>query len=287
MHIILGATGHIGSALAQLLLDRHEPVTLVLHSPGKAAAWQRRGARTEVTDIHDVEALRRVFQLGQRLFLLNPPAPPITDAAAEERKSAASIVAALDGSGLKKIVAESTYGAQPGDRVGDLGVLYELEQALAAQPIPASIIRAAYYFSNWDAALATARKDGKIMSLFPADFPLPMVAPADIARLAARLLTEPLDHTGLHYTEGPARYSAADVAAAFADALHRPVTVEAVPRPQWPAALQQLGFSKPAAESMAAMTGITLDGSYPQPEHPVCGTTTLNQYISDLMQAAK
>lgn len=287
MHIILGATGHIGSALAQLLLDRKEPVTLVLHSPDKAAAWQRRGARTVVADVHDMDALRRVFQLGQRLFLLNPPAPPTTDAAAVERKSVASIVAALEGSGLQKIVAESTYGAQPGDRVGDLGVLYELEQALAAQPIPASIIRAAYYFSNWDAALATARKDGTISSLFPADFSLPMVAPADIARLAARLLTERLDHTGLHYIEGPARYSAADVAAAFTDALHRPVTVEAVPRPQWPAALQQLGFSEPAAASMAAMTGVTLDQRYPQPEQPVRGTTSLHQYISELVQAAK
>lgn len=286
MHIILGATGHIGSALAQLLLDRHEPVTLVLHSSDKAGEWQRRGAHTAVADVHDVDALRRVFQLGQRLFLLNPPAPPTTDTAAEERKSVASIVAALHGSGLKKIVAESTYGAQPGDQVGDLGVLYELEQALAAQPIPASIIRAAYYFSNWDAALATARKDGHIMSLFPADFLLPMVAPHDIAQLAGRLLTEPLAHTGLHYIEGPVRYSAADVAAAFAEALRRPVVVKAVPRPAWPAALQQLGFSMPAAKSMAAMTGVTLDERYPQPEQPVRGTTTLQQYINGLAQAA-
>jgi uncharacterized protein YbjT (DUF2867 family) len=287
MHIILGATGHIGSALAQLLLTQAQPVTLVLHTAKHEKEWQQRGARTVVADVHDTDTLRRIFQTGQRLFLLNPPAAPTTDTAAEERKSAASIVAALEGSGLKKIVAESTYGAQPGNQVGDLGVLYELEQALAAQPIPASIIRAAYYFSNWDSALATAQQDGNIMSLFPADFKLPMVAPADIARLAARLLTEPLNHTGLHYIEGPARYSAADVAAAFADALHRPVTVEAVPRPQWPAALQQLGFSKPAAASMAAMTGITLDESYPQPEHPVRGITTLHQYISDLAQAAK
>lgn len=287
MHIILGATGHIGSALAHRLLDHKEPVTLVLHSPDKAAEWQRRGARTEVADVHDTDALRRVFQLGQRLFLLNPPAPPTTDVAAEERKSVASIVAALHGSGLKKIVAESTYGAQPGDRVGDLGVLYELEQALAAQPIPASIIRAAYYFSNWDAALATAQKAGAITSLFPADFKLPMVAPGDIAHLAARLLTEPLDRTGRHYIEGPARYSAADVAAAFAQALGRPVAVEAVLRAQWPAALQQLGFSKPAAESMAAMTGVTLDEGYPQPEQPVRGTTTLPQYILQLVKAGE
>jgi len=286
MHILLGATGHIGSVLAQHLLDRHEPVTLVLHSPDKAHEWQQRGAHTAVADVHDVDALRQVFQQGQRLFLLNPPALPSTDTAVEERKSVASIVAALHGSGLQKIVAESTYGAQPGDQLGDLGVLYELEQALAAQPIPVSVIRAAYYFSNWDEALTTARQEGKIHSLFPADFRFPMVAPADIAQLAAQLLTEPLDHTGRHYIEGPARYSATDVADAFAQALRRPVVVEAVPRPQWLAALQHLGFSAPAAASMAAMTGVTLDERYPQPAQPVRGTTTLPQYLNALVQAA-
>ena len=45
-------------------------------------------------------------------------------------------------------------------------------------------------------------------SLYPADFKLPMVAPADIAHVAARLLTEPLAQTGRHYVEGPAHYAA-------------------------------------------------------------------------------
>ena len=160
MHIILGSTGHVGSAVVQTLLDQGEVVTAVTHDPGKARAWQDEGAQTAIVDVHDPDALRRVLRAGRRLFLLNPPAAPSTDTDAEERRSLAAILAALKGSGLEKIVAESTYGAQPGERVGDLGVLYEMEQALAAQPIPATIIRAAYYMSNWDALLPTARDQG-------------------------------------------------------------------------------------------------------------------------------
>lgn len=156
MHIILGASGHVGSVLAKELLAQGEPVLVVLHDEQKAADWQRQGAQTVVADVYDTDALREVFRRGQRLFLLNPPAAPATDTATEERRTLASILTAIDGSGLEKIVAESTYGAQPGERLGDLGVLYEMEQALAAQPIPATIIRAAYYLSNWDAALKTA-----------------------------------------------------------------------------------------------------------------------------------
>ena len=125
----------------------------------------KRSAVVAVCDIRDTDALRDVFRTGRRAFLLNPPADPSTDTDAEERATVASIVAALDGSGLEKVVAQSTYGARPGERCGDLTVLYELEQALA---IPASVLRAAYYMTNWDAVLPTMRNESVLPTLFPA-----------------------------------------------------------------------------------------------------------------------
>lgn len=148
MHIILGGNGHVGSAVAQTLLSQGERVIIVSRSSASIPKWQKRGAMVEVVDAHNTVELRRVFTLGKRLFLLNPPAEPATDTDVEERKSLASILEAITDSGLEKIVAESTYGAQPGSQIGDLGVLYEMEQQLAAQCIPFSIIRAAYYMSN-------------------------------------------------------------------------------------------------------------------------------------------
>lgn len=282
MHLILGASGHIGSALAHLLLAQGEPVTVVLHTPQQMTSWQQAGAEVAVVDVHDVGALRRVFRQGQRLFLLNPPAAPSTDTAVEERKTLTAILAALDGSGLHKIVAESTYGAQPGAHLGDLGVLYELEQGLAAQRIPTSVIRAAYYFSNWDSALQTAQQKGKVHALYPPDFKLPMVAPQDIAQVAARLLTEYVANTGLYYVEGPQLYSPTDVAEAFGAALQKPVTVESAPRAQWLLILGAMGFSPKAAASFAAMTATTLDQTYLLPDKPERGTTTLQQYVRAL-----
>ena len=111
-----------------------------------------------------------------------------------------------------------------------------------------------------------------------------MVAPADIAQLAARLLVAPLAQTGLHYLEGPATYSPADVATAFAAALHRPVAAAHTPRAQWLPALRAMGFSAPPAESFANMTAATLDQRTPPPPSPECGPTTLQQYITELVQ---
>ena len=284
MHIILGGTGHVGSVVARTLLNRKQPVTIIARDPNKAAVWRARGATVAIADVHDTEALRRVFQTGTRLFLLNPPAAPSTNTVAGERKSLASILNALDESGIRKVVAESTYGAQPGEGVGDLGVLYEMEQALAHKKQSVSIIRAAYYMSNWDTALASARQAGVVPTLYPVDLPLPMVSPDDIGQLAARLLMEPLDKTGLYYIEGPAAYSSAEVAAAFANALNRPVRAMETPPDQWVAVLQGMGFSPEAASSMAAMTAITKQQNYERPGAPIRGQTTLGAYIGQLVK---
>lgn len=237
-----------------------------------------------MADVHDVDGLRRVLQRGKRLFLLNPPADPSTDTDAQERETVRCLLAALEGSQLEKVVAQSTYGAQPGDRLGDLSILHDLEEGLRAQPIPVSIIRAAYYMSNWDAMLEPARDEGILPTMYPADLEIPMVAPEDLGRVAARLLAEPVDQTSLEHVEGPERYSSADVAAAFADAIGRPVEVAVTPRERWEETFRGLGFSEPAARSYARMTAISVDGDYEVPATSLRGTVSLKSYIAALVR---
>lgn len=286
MHLIVGATGHVGSVLTQELLRRGEPVTVLSHSPDKVQALHQQGARVALVNVHDVERLRAVFRQGQRLFLLNPPADPATDTAREERRTMHALFAALQDSGLEKIVAQSTYGAQPGEQVGDLGVLFELEQALAAQLIPVSVLRAAYFMSNWNAAFATAQQEGVVRSFYPVDFALPMVAPQDIAQVAADLLLKSIASTGLHYVEGPAHYSATDVAAAFATALGKPVKAAEIPQTEWVPTLRTMGFSESAATSFAGMTAATLGAQELSPPTARRGPTSLQQYVDELVHRA-
>ena len=283
MYVILGATGHVGSAAADDLIRAGKPVTVVTRDEEKAASWQSRGAEAAVLDVTDVDALRSAFKRGRRAFLLNPPASPSTDTDVEEHRTFTSIVQALDGSGLEKVVVESTYGAQPGDRIGDLSVLFDFEQALARQPIPVTVLRAAYYMSNWDASLDAA-KQGVLPTMYPADLMIPMVAPSDLGAAAARLLQEEVEQTGIHYVEGPARYSSNDVAAAFAKALHRHVAVAVTPRDQWQAAYRKLGLSDAAAFAFARMTAASVDGSFEMPAEPERGTITLDAYIAALVR---
>lgn len=285
MFIVLGATGHVGSATAEALLEQGQPVTIVTRDETRAERFRDLGAEIAQADLHDVETMRSVFRVGKRLFLLNPPAAPSTDTDATEKETARHLLAAIEGSGLEKIVAESTYGAQPGDHIGDLNTLFELEEGLRAQSIPHTIIRAAYYFSNWDAMLEPARK-GMLPTMYPAEQKLPMVAPADLGDTAAKLLLEPAQRQGIHYVEGPERYSSADVADAFSKALKQTVVPLVTPRQNWELAYRKLGFSEAAARSYARMTALTADASYEMPANPMRGATTLQTYIEGLVEGA-
>src|SRR5687768_2957198 len=130
MFVVLGATGHIGSVVATTLLDQGHEVIAAVHTEGKGETLKARGAEIAAVDVGDTEALRVVFKRGHRAFLLNPPAPTDRNTDREESRTAQSIAAALEGAGLEKVLVESTYGAQPGDAIGDLSVLWNFENAI-------------------------------------------------------------------------------------------------------------------------------------------------------------
>jgi uncharacterized protein YbjT (DUF2867 family) len=277
MFVIVGGTGRVGSATAEALLAAGQPVTIVTRSVSRAGRWRERGAEVAVADVRDVDALRAVFRRGRRAFLLNPPADPSSDTDEEERATVRCLLAALDGSGLEQVVAQSTYGARPGEGCGDLSVLHGLEEGLRARPIPAQIMRAAYMMSNWDGALDAARVDGVLPSMLPRDLLLPMVAPRDLGVVAARLLQEPATETKTHHVEGPERYTPGDVARAFAGALNRAVTVAVTARGRWEDTFRALGFSEKAARSYARMTEVTVDEPM-LPGSPIRGEISLGDY---------
>lgn len=287
MHIILGGTGQVGSATAHALLKRGEPVTIITRDADHGSDLKAAGACIAVADVRDVAGLREAFRAGTRAFLLNPPAAHTSDTDAEERANVVAIVEALDGSGLEKVVAASTYGARPGERCGDLTVLHEFERRLKAQSIPTAINRGAYYMSNWGGMLDVVRGSGKLPSFFPADTALPMVAPEDLGEAAARRLLEPASDTDLRYVEGPEHYTPRDVADAFSEALEMTVEVAAIPREAWEETFIQFGFSEAAAQSYACMTRTVVDGEAEKPDDPERGPTTLRDYIRNVVRAAK
>lgn len=286
MYIILGGTGHVGSAVTETLLARGEEVTIITRQANHASEWRTKGAEIAEASVDDIVSMRAIFRRGRRAFLLNPPADTSTDTDTVERRTVANILSALEGSGLEKVVAQSTGGAQPGERIGDLSVLWEFEECLRKQSIPAAINRGAYYMSNWDGLLGVVRDTGQLPTMFAADLAIPMVAPHDLGAMAAERLTSSPDDVGVRYAEGPSRYTPAAVAKAFSKALARPVEVEVIPRDKWKESFLNLGFSEAAADSYTRMTAASVDSGFDMPDNAWRGVTTLERYITELVSSS-
>jgi uncharacterized protein YbjT (DUF2867 family) len=96
----------------------------------------------------------------------------------------------------------------------------------------------------WD--VASASDDGVIASyLQPLDKPVPMVATADVGRVAVELLQQTWRGVRVVELEGPRRVSPNDLAAAFAGVLRRQVRAEVVERQTWEALFRTQGMKHP------------------------------------------
>lgn len=260
MFIVLGATGHVGSAVAGAPRAAQEPEAAVVLDLAKAEGLRASGRKVAEIDVTEPDAPRAVPRRGRRASLLDPHGDTTGDGDHAERTTVRALLATPDGSGLEAVVARSPYGAQPGEANGDLDPLSELEEELRRQGGRANVPRAAHCYSNCGGLLAPARDIDRLPTKIPPDFAIPEAAPADLGEAAARMLREapPPGGPAVHPVEGSRRLPPADLARAMEAALGREVVAEAVSRVGWMGAFQALGFSDGAAHSDARMTAITV-----------------------------
>jgi uncharacterized protein YbjT (DUF2867 family) len=120
-----------------------------------------------------------------------------------------------------RVVYLSTIGAQA-TQSNLLTQHTIIEQVLGELSMPITFLRPGWFMENcsWDVASAT--NDGVIASfLQPIDKPVPMVATADIGRVAGELLQETWKGRRVVELEGPHRVTPNEIATTFSDLLGR------------------------------------------------------------------
>ena len=246
MFAVTGITGNVGGEVARNLLAAGKTVRAVVRDARKGESWARRGCDLVPADINDAAALTSAFKGADGVFVLVPPNFDPSPDFREARATAATLRSALGAAHPGKVVYLSTIGAQ----AAQPNLLTQhtiIEQVLREVSIPITFLRPGWFMENssWDVAPAT--KDGVIASfLQPLDKPVPMVATADIGRVAAQLLQETWSGHRVVELEGPSRVTPKQIAATFADLLGRPVRIEAVPRETWVSLFKSQGMKNPA-----------------------------------------
>lgn len=245
MYAITGITGQVGGVIAKTLLAQGKNVRAVVRSAEKGQPWAAKGCEVATADLHDVAALCSAYENVEGVFVM---LPPVFDPSPDFRESRRTIDALRDALGAAKpprVVVLSTVGAQATqpNLLNQLGIM---EQEFRKLQMPVTFLRAGWFFENsvWD--VEAARTNGVIPSfLQPLDKPVPMVGTEDIGRLAAQLLQETWTGARVVELEGPRRVTPNEIAAAFADALDRPVRMETVPRGDWEQLFRSAGMVNP------------------------------------------
>jgi NAD(P)H dehydrogenase (quinone) len=245
MFAITGITGQVGGAAARELLQNGRPVRAVLRDAARGEAWAQRGCELAVAEMTDAEALARAFAGAEGVFILIPPVFDPAPGFPEVRGVITALVEALRQAAPGRIVCLSTIGAQ----VARPNLLHQLglvEEALGSVGLPIAFLRAAWFMENAAADVRSAMTEGVLHSyLQPLQKPVPMVATADIGRVAAGLLCEGWDGRRIVAFEGPWRVTPEQIAATLSNVLERQVRIEPVPRETWEARFRAGGARNP------------------------------------------
>jgi NAD(P)H dehydrogenase (quinone) len=256
MIVICGATGRVGGTALRALQSQGLRPTALVRDAAKAAALRADGFAVTVADLEDERTVVDAFRGADRVLALCPVIPGADDVMAGAQRMIDVLGAAIDAARPRTVVAISDYGAHVPAGTGITMILRRLEERLREIPVATTFIRSAEHMQNWRRQWPVARAQGVLPSLHhPVDRRFPMVSAFDVGTIAAELLAAPTRGVGVDrgasrsrggsprvvHVEGPRRASAADVAAAFAQRLGRPVVARELPRADWEKALAGLG----------------------------------------------
>src|SRR3979411_3181284 len=203
------------------------------------------GCEVAIAAMEDAEALTRAFAHVLGVFVLPPPNFDPEPGFPEAKAVISAVRQALDAARPAKVVCLSSIGAQAAQS-NLLSQLTLMEEALSTLPVSVTFLRPAWFMENLSWDIAQAREQGVISCfLQPLDRAMPMVATADVGRVAAELLRQGWTGKRVIALEGPAWVSQIGIAEELSKALHRPVRAEAVPREHWGAIFRAQGMRDP------------------------------------------
>lgn len=287
MYLVAGVSGNTGSVAASLLLEKGQPVRVLVRSEDKGKPWRDKGAEVAVASLDDVTGLARALKGVKGAYLLIPPDAKTTDYMGRGRRYIGAMTEALGGASVPHVVFLSSIGAQHAKGNGPVAILHEAETRLSGlRATRTTFIRAGYFMENFRSVLDVARTQGVLPSMFDPNLRIPMIATTDIGRTAAQALLEPPAHKEVIELEGLQEWSCADAARILSKLLGHPVQAKRVADESAVPTLIQSGFSENVANLFKEMAkGIESGVMRFQGDEArhVLGPTTLENVLAKLV----
>lgn len=186
MYVITGATGHIGSRVADILLARGEKVRLISRDAARLQRFVERGAEAAVGDLLDVKFLSETFAGATAVFAMIPPNYGARDFRSYQNIVGNSIATAIENAGVTHVVNLSSQGADLPRGTGPILGLHDQEERLGAvRELNVVHLRPTYFMENLLASIPLIHEKGIAGSAVRGDLKFAMIATRDIADQAA------------------------------------------------------------------------------------------------------
>lgn len=284
MFVVVGATGNTGSVVVETLLNRKQPVRVVVRSAEKGAGLKAKGAAIAIASLDDVSALTKVFEGAKGLYLMVPPNYGAASWLTDQRSRIDRAAAAVKKSGVSHVVFLSSVGGHITEGTGPIRALRYGEQALAAVAHDFTILRPCYFMENWASAIGAAKASGVLPTFIAPAAKMPMISTKDIGRIGAEQLMVGGQGKRIMELSGPEEYSPNQVADILGAILGKSVSPQLAPLSAVVPTFKSFGFSDEAAKLFEEMYTAFSKGTigYEHPETLVRGTVTLSQALSKL-----
>lgn len=289
MFAIAGVTGQTGSVVAATLLERKQPVRVIVRTSEKGATWKAKGAQVAVASLEDSHALTKALNGVTGAYFLVPPNYKVVQYIEDRKAVADAIASAVKSSGLRHVVLLSSIGGHLTTETGPIQALHYAERRLGMVAQSMTIVRAPYFMENWMPVISAARSQGVLSSFLSPSRKMPMIAVRDIGHIAAECLLDQPKGRRILELSGPQDYSPEDVASVMGQYLHRRVKVQQLPLSAATPTFTAMGFSEEVAKLFEEMYA-GLERSYITYEgNGACrprGLVTLSEAVSTWISAS-
>lgn len=277
MFVVVGATGNTGSVVAETLLNRKQPVRVIVRSADKAAAWHAKGAAVAVASLDDVPALVKAFDGAKGVYLMVPPNYEATAWLSEQQARMDRAADAVKQSGIGHVVYLSSIGAQLPGGTGPIRAVHYGEGKLAGVVKQLTILRPPSFMENWAPVIGAAKAQGVLPTFLAPAVRIPTISTRDIGRIGAEQLLAGGQGRKVMELAGPEDYSPDQAAQALSAILGQTVTAQHVPLSAVVPTLRSFGFSDEAAKLFEEMYTSFSRGAiaYEHPELLVRGRVAL------------
>jgi len=197
MYTITGATGNIGSRVADILLARGEKVRLISRDAARLQHYVERGAEPAVGELTDVRFLTDTFKGATAVFSMIPPNYGARDFRSYQNITGTAIATAIINADVRHVVNLSSQGAELPRGTGPIAGLGEHEQRLnGLRGVNVLHLRCTYFMENLLVNVPLIHEQGFAGSAVRGDLKFAMIATGDIAdRVAGHLLTRDFSGT--------------------------------------------------------------------------------------------